>query len=315
MELTLPTEIAVAALKALDAVIVADDVVDGRERSLLAAVARALDVEVDVDALAPATPEETAAVITDPVHRERLVQAQIVTALIDGQASHEELSTVRAFAEALGVDEPRLDNLRHLLDGHLRWLQFDLMRRSPMVRDVVDYQWEHGGLRGVWKTVAPLAPGRVLAQDPDLAARYRALGDLPEGTFGRVYFDHMSARGFTFPGEKGGFPEGFVKHDLCHVLGGYDTDPAGECEVGAFIGGFMKADPFGYLFMLMVHCHLDVSIFEGDATGTFAFDPDRVLAALAKGMGVNRDLYAVDMDWWPYYTRPIDEVRAELGVR
>lgn len=158
MELTVPTEIAVAALKALDAVIVAADVVQDRERALLAAVARALDVEVDVDALAPSTPEEAASVITDPVHRERLVQAQIVTALIDGEASEEELRVVRAFAEALGVDEPRLDNLRQLLGGHLRWLQFDLLRRSPMVRDVVDYQWKRAGLAGVWKTVAPLAP-------------------------------------------------------------------------------------------------------------------------------------------------------------
>jgi len=40
--------------------------------------------------------------------------------------------------------------------------------------------------------------------------------------------EHMRARGFTFPGQKGGFPEGFVKHDLCHVLAGFDTDPAGD---------------------------------------------------------------------------------------
>lgn len=314
MELELPEEIAVAGLEALNAVIAADGVVEDREKRLLEAVARALSVEVDVDALAVASPEETAAVITDPVHRERLVQAQLVTALIDGEASAEETETIAAFARALEVDEPRLASLHRLMHGQLRQLQFDLLRRSPMISDVVRYQWEHAGLRGVWKTMAPLAPGRTLAQDPALAARYLALGELPEGAFGRVYFDHMRARGFTFPGQKGGFPEGFVKHDLCHVLGGYDTDPAGECEVGAFIAGFMKHDPFGYLFMLMVHCHLGVEIFQGDATGTFEFDVDRVLAALRRGMRVNRDLYAVDFDWWPYYPRPIADVRAELGV-
>jgi tellurite resistance protein len=314
MELHLPAPIALLGLRALRAVVLADGVFDERERALLAALARALHLDVDVGALAPATAAETAAGITDPVHRERLVQALLITALIDGGVTDAEATVVDEFARVLEVDEPRVRNLHHILDGHLRWMQFDLMRRSPMVTDVIEHEWRERGTRGVWKNLAPLMPGRFLAQDDALAARYLALEHLPEDTFGRHYFEHLKARGFTFPGQKGGFPEGFAKHDFCHVLGDYDTDPAGECEVVAFIAGFLQHDPFGYLFMIFVHCHLDVVVFQGDPTGHFAFDVDRVLRALQRGMAVNRDLYDVDFDWWPLLSRPIADVRAELGI-
>jgi tellurite resistance protein len=311
----LPFGVAVAGLRALRALVAADGVYDAREQALLDAVARSLGVKLDVASLTPASPEEVAGSITDPTHRERLVQAMLITALIDGEATPAEAALVDAFAMALEVDEPRVRNLHHLLHGHIRYLQFDLLRRSPMISDVVAHEWRRAGLRGVWKNVAPLAPGRFLAQDAALAERYRALAALPEGSFGRCYHDHMRERGFTFPGEKAGFPEGFAKHDLCHVLGDYGTDPSGECEVVAFISAFMRHDPFGYLFMIFVHEHLDISVFEGDPTGYFAFEPERVLRALERGLAVNADLYDAAFDWWPLFPRPIDEVRASLGIR
>jgi tellurite resistance protein len=206
LSLSLPHDVKVEGLRALLSVIIADGRREEHEQKLLSAVAQALSLEVDLDELTPATPEETAVVITDPVHRERLVQAQLVTALIDGEASEAETLVIAAFASALEVEEPRLRNLQHVMHGHLRWLQFDLMRRSPMVGDVAKHAWERDGLRGVWKAMAPLMPGRVLAQDPALAQRYLDLERLPEGTFGRTYFEHMRARGFTFPGQRAASP-------------------------------------------------------------------------------------------------------------
>src|SRR6185436_13978384 len=50
------------------------------ERQLITAAARALGTTVDPDALPVATPEDVASVFTEPVHRERLVQALIVMA-------------------------------------------------------------------------------------------------------------------------------------------------------------------------------------------------------------------------------------------
>jgi tellurite resistance protein len=298
-------------LAAVKAIAVADGTFEGHERALLDAAARTLHLDVDVDALEPATPEELAASVRDPEARQRVVQAQIVMALMDGKIEEAELAKIREYARALGVEERRVDNLRQLLAGHHRYVQMDLMRRSPMVSEVLREQYRQKGLGGVWETLGGLSK---LHSDPEIAARFVALGELPEGTLGREYFLHMHARGFALPGEATGFPEGFMKHDLCHVLGEYDTGPAGECEVVAFICGFMKSDPFGYLFMITLHMHLGIEIFQGDALGRMDFDPGRVVRALRRGSLVTTDLYDPHFDWWPHFATPIDELRARWNI-
>ncbi len=304
-------------MRALREVAAADGQFDDREHKLLEAAARALSSAgmepPSVDELSPITPEEAAAAIDDSITRERIEQAQIDMSLIDGDPDERELDVIRRFARALGVDEPRLANLRQLVGHHDTILRLDLNRHSRMTRDAVAQAYREHGLRGAWASSAPfLSPS--LGHDEAVAARYRDLANLPRGTLGREYFEHMVERGFTFPGEPGGFPEPFIKHDCCHVLGDYDTDPAGECEVVAFICGFMKADPFWYLFMILVHMHLGIETFVNNELGKDAFDPDRVMAALVRGHAVRTDLYEPGFDWWALFPRPIDEVRAELGI-
>ncbi len=301
----------VRCLGAIKAVAVADGHFDDRERGLMVAAARALALDVDVDAMAPESAEALAAAVTDPEARHRVVQALIVTAVMDGQIKGAELDVIRDFARVLEVHERRLENLRQLLEGHFRYVQFDLMRRSEMVRAVVEDAYARKGLHGVWKTVAG-AEG--LAVDASEAARFAALGALPRGTLGREYFEHMSERGFPFPGQRQGFAAGFMKHDLCHVLGDYDTDPHGECEVVAFISGFMKTDPFGYLFMIAVHMNLGVEIFRGSETARLELDPGHVVLALKRGALVNRDLYDPSMDWWSHFETPLDALRERWNI-
>ena len=55
---------------------------------------------------------------------------------------------------------------------------------------------------------------RVLTE----AARYATLGELPDGTFGRAFFEHFRRNGFAFPGDPAGLSEGFTTpHDSSHV--------------------------------------------------------------------------------------------------
>ncbi len=300
-------------LRAIKAVTLADGHFDDHERRLLAAIARALHIEADPDTLVPIYPEELPAQLPDPVWRERVVQAQIIAALIDGQLDETEAKMISEFARALDVDEPRIHNLKQLLSGHALLLQLDLSRKSRMFSDVAQAAWQTEGVKGLWKTWGGIAG---IATDAALAKRYAALGQLPENTLGRQYHDHMRERGFPLPGEREGFPELLVKHDACHILGDYDTDTQGECEVVAFIAGFMKTDPFWYLFMIAVQMHLGVKTFrDASAADTMKFDPDLVVSALARGAEVNRDLYATDFDWWPWLQLPVDEVRAAFNVR
>jgi ubiquinone biosynthesis protein Coq4 len=188
---------------------------------------------------------------------------------------------------------------------------FDLWRRSEMLKGAVQKAWAEAGARGIWRFVGGM---KGLSTDPDLAWRYKSLGLLPEGTFGRAYWKHMTERRFSFPGEVMGFPAELAKHDLAHVVGDYDTDPLGECEVVAFISGFMKTDPFSYLFMIFAHMQLGVNIFDGTPVEHMLIPADRVVNALERGARVKRDLYDPSWDYWADFPLPIEEVREKYGV-
>jgi tellurite resistance protein len=299
------------ALACAKAVALVDGVFHDTERRLLVAAAGALECDVDIDALEPVSPAAAVAVFDDPVVRERLVQALIVLASIDGEVTQDELALIRHYAEALGVEDPRLCDLSLLIDERYLVLKYDLLFRSRMVGDVVREGWRREGLGGVWKLASPLTG---LHKDPALAQRYQDLAKLPEHTLGHAYLAHIKSNGFSFPGEVRGFPELLVKHDLCHVLGDYPTTSKGECDLIAFISGFNRSDPFGYLFMVMMHMQFAVEVFDGTPTDRMKLDPEAVVANLQRGRAVNRDLYEIGWDFWPLFERPLDEVRATYNI-
>lgn len=300
------------ALGAGLAVAKADGDFEQTERRTLSATAATLGrADLAIDALAVPTPAELAEAFGDATLRERVIQGLLVIALMDGAIAKEELGCIREYAEALRVDEPRLETMRHLANGHRRLVYFDLWRRSAMLEDAVRAAWEKKGTRGLWRFFGGFAG---VEQDPRQAWRFKKLGLLPEGSFGRAYWAHMTERELAFPGEHSGFPEELAKHDLVHVLGGYDTDPVGECEVIGFIAGFMKHDPFGYLFQILVHMQLGVHVFDGSPTERMVVPPERVLAAIERGGRVTRDLYDPSWDFWTDLHLPLDEVRAKYGI-
>jgi tellurite resistance protein len=301
-----------AALGAARSVAECDGAIEAHERELLAAAARALGQPDDVDAIEPVSAAEVAAVLPEPATRTRLVQALIILALMDGEIKDAELKTIRAYAAALGVDEPRIDTLKKVAAGHHRLAYLHEWRRSGLLKDAMKKAWEAKGFKGIWSMLVSMRG--TMAQDPEIAWRYKRLGLLPEGTFGRAYWQHMTERGFAFPGEPNSFPEELANHDLSHVLGGYDTDPLGECQVVAFVSGFMKADPFGYLFQIFLHMQLGVHMFDGTPTQHMIIPTEKVLAALERGSRLTFDLYDPKWDFWADFPLPLEEVRKKYGV-
>ena len=315
--LYLDSKVLKLGLRAVKSVACADGEVSERERVLMRAAARAFTPSSqeapDVDALETISPEVLAAALDDELLATRMVQVLLITALIDGEVVKEEYALIREFARALGVKDRRLKNLKQVLRDHTFLVKLDLNRHSTMINDVARHAYRQGGLKGVWKSMAPMVIKKA-ANDEELAGFYRRLGLLGEDTFGRQYWVHMRERGFAFPGEMGGFSEAFMKHDLCHVLGDYDTDHAGESEVVAFISGFSERDPFWYIFMVVLHVHLGIETFHGDPVAHLAFEPVPILAALNRGRQVNTDLYALDFEWRPLLELPIEEVRARFNI-
>lgn len=307
---TVTREQAIAAIRAMKAIAIADGTIGGHEDNLLRAAARALEVEDALDCT-PMKAIELAAKIKDPVARVRTIQAMEMMVIMDGRVDPAELAACELFARALNVDEPTLKNLRQITRGNMRRLQLDLLRRGPVATTAKEV-FAKEGARGLWRFGTAAYGG---AHDPDVAWRYKQLGLLPEGTLGHAYWRHMTERKLPFPGEHLGHPEELVRHDLTHVLAGYGTDVAGECENAAFVAGFLKHDAFGYLFMVAVHTHLDIAVFPSDASQAYlGMDPERVITALTRGLNVKRDLYDPAWDVWVDFPRPLADVRLELNI-
>jgi len=150
-------------------------------------------------------------------------------------------------------------------------------------------------------------------EDHEVAWRYKQLGLLPEGTFGRAYWEFCTSRRFAFPGEPGGLPERMVFHDFGHILSGYETDAEGEIQQGAFQAGFTRTDGFSFLIFVIVQFHLGLKVTPIAAPRTGLFDVRKVIRAVERGAACRDDLSA-RWDHWAWVELPLEEVRERLGV-
>lgn len=143
-----------------------------------------------------------------------------------------------------------------------------------------------------------------------------ALAALPSGTLGQAFGRHMLEAGLD-PSAIPSLPSStelefldahlYETHDVWHVVTGFGTDVAGELGLQAFYLGQFPA-------------RLSIAILSGGLLNTLsprAFgDRERRMDAIAAGwvMGrAARPFFGVRWsDWW---TRPLVDVRRELGVR
>lgn len=309
-----PPDVAVLGLRAMRMVGAADGALrPGARRLMRAAQLTFLGVDVDVDGLAAIDPEELARSFPGPL-RAQFVHAMIVASLVDGPPTEATSSTVSRFARALGVDEPAVRTVEHFAKGHLLLGTLDYHRRSS-IRGMLEGEIEARGWMGA---VSSFLGIRGLREDPLIAEPFRALEDLPEGTLGRTLFEHYRSNGFSFPGERGGFPEAGVYHDITHILAGYGTDPYGELQVGAFTAGYRKKDPiFVAMLPLLVFCaEINVTPIPHDHVDAIFAQPgvaERYIVAYERGAQLKCDL-SDHWDFWPEMRRPVGDVRKDLGV-
>lgn len=299
------------ALGALRRVAEADGSVRDAGNRLLATAATALEVGDDWRAVAPPGADEVAVAFPDPAARRALVEVSIVAAAIEGEVTAAAEREVSTLAKALAVRSPWVDVLPALRRRSVLAVKRSLMRRSPDARRLFARTWEEEGALGLLRALLFVAG---LHRDAALAARFRALGQLPKGTFGRTFFDDLNAKGLAFPGERGGIPERMIHHDLMHVVNGYGTDAAGECELAGFYAGFTEGEPFTFIVIVLATFQLGMPVSPAAVTpAKHAFDPQRVLAAFLRGRRLRVDVMG-RWDYWSLMPLPIDEVRREVGI-
>jgi len=274
----------------------------------LRAIARLHGVKIDPKSLPLPFPEETARIITDPHERGQLLELAAVMAIIDGQVLRAPTANVAALARALGVSEQDMHAMRARVARHHLMARIDFTRRiGGRLSGAV---WREDRWNGVRKTFAPVID---IGEDRATAARYQALGRLPADSFGFALFEHYRSNDFAFPGEPGSVPERGIFHDLGHVLSGYATDPDGEIQQAAFQAGFVKDDGLMFLYFGIVQFHLGVRLTPLAKAETGYLDVEKVVAAFERGAGCRVDL-SDHWDFWPLLPKPLERVRAQLGV-
>jgi len=305
-----PPEVATAGLRALKSVAVADGEFREIERRLISAVQRqVLRIDVDLDALETISPEQLAEAVTEPAFRKRIVGGCAMLALLDADADDDERSLITAYAKALNVKDKNLKVLKHYARGQMRLLRFDIARRF-LAADRAKKEFRDHGLLGLYRV---LRDALRRGEDTELADKYRALGELPDGTLGKEYFNFIKGNEFSLPGEVGAAPEVIVFHDSHHVLCGYGTSAEEEAQIAAFHAGSHGEDPFGMLMFAVMQFQLGVQITPAAEGFTDMVDPELLIRAAVRGSKVSGDLIR---DWDPrdHWTRQVDDLRQELNI-
>ena len=268
-----------------------------------------IHLPIPLDTLAPLTPEQLAAAVPEPEWRQRILRGMTVLALLEDEPGEARLARLEATARALNIDDAPVQAFRHVLEHQFNLVRLDIVRRGFQRGAAAAYLRDEGPAGAL-----QLARSILKREDPALAHRYRALADLPEDSLGRAYLAFIDSNGFSVPGELGGPPPPVVRHDCCHVLGGYGTSPSEECGVLGFQAGFGRNDPFFTILFALAQFQLGIGSTPITAAETGQADPEVIFRGLEHGLGVTRDLIS-DWDPWDDFPLPLEEVRRRYGIR
>ena len=270
--------------------------------------------EVDVATLpeldAPAAAEVMAR--RTEMYRHRIVQVAALVAMVVDPVPQETVARLARYADELCVREELLEAGAGLHASSRALLAVDFDRNGYLEQAARRLDLTPSAEAGVWA---------VDDHDPALAARWAALADLPPGTVGRGVHDFYLARGFEFPGRPGSAPPLLAQHDWVHVMAGYGTTVENELEVFGFIAR-ANDDPRAFSLLAMV-----VRLFETGALarGAGLFEADRghlsragmtvrLGDAMRRGALCRGSTDFLAMDWFAVAERPIDVLRAEVGL-
>jgi hypothetical protein len=255
--------------------------------------------------------------------RSRAVQLMLLCALVRHPIPDDVAENVATFAQELGVEDGLVDVAREFAHGSLGLAAHDFIR---------------SGYEGTWdaaESAAAVHSSRQLGEawefsvnDPELAARWAALGSLPSDSIGRKVWEMYQSRGFTFPGTPGSAPPLLAQHDWVHVLGDYGTTVESEVEVFGLIA---RANDDLHAFSLLA---MVISLFETgylatgaglfqSSTGHFSSHPTmavRLSDAMLRGALCHDEVTGSDsidflkMDWFSVAHQSCDELRERFHL-
>jgi hypothetical protein len=250
--------------------------------------------------------------------RTRMVQFMLLGALVLNPVPTEVVERVEEYANELGIPHDMLRVARRLARGSFGLACFDFERSG------YTSTWDPARSDVLHTTGDVTEPWARSVNDPALARRWAALGDLAANTLGRQVVNFYAARGFAFPGDPGSAPPLLAQHDWVHVLADYGSTVESEIEVFAFIAR-ANDDPRAFSLLAQI-----IALFETGhvATGMGIFEYDRghlshegMAVRLADAMrrgalsaAANQSIDFLAVDWFAHAGDDVHDVRARLGI-
>ena len=254
----------------------------------------------------------------DEAFRQRMLQFMLLTSIVLVPLPEAVAGRVEEYGRAMGVENDMLRVAQRYAHGSLGLALIDFQRSGYME------MWDPAHAEPLHTSKALSAAWEACVFDSELAAKWTALRDLPAGTLGYQVANFYDARGFSFPGTQGSAPPLLAQHDWVHIVAEYGSTVESELEVFAFISR-ANDDPRAFSLLAMV-----IGLFETGylATGAGLFEYDRghlshegmavrLADAMRRGALVAAHAHSPDLlqrDWFADAARPVEEVRAELGV-
>jgi len=249
---------------------------------------------------------EIRACLPDPAQALEAIHAGVLVALYSIEQDPAGLDAARWISKQLGASDSMVRSVTLTAGNHSKAAQADVFRRFLSDRINID-----------------INEVRRFAERKDLGALssiamiedyHRTLDAAPDGSLGYEMRRFYSDAPFEVPGTPGTpLPVQFLgSHDVHHVLAGYDTLAHGEVYTAVFNAGNSSAG-IGWLSVVLLQWHQGIKIGVFNPAHAH-LDPAIVADAAQRGGATHVDVYRADWDWVSLLPRPLDEVRAELGI-
>jgi hypothetical protein len=264
---------------------------------------------LDTGALPAVAPRDLVAALEgQPELAREAVKYLAIMALVDGMLDHKKLARVLDYSRALDVEADYLTDLVEAASGHLAWATADMWRKNF---DSVLGRSSEGLDPDKW-----IRPYGGTSADPALAARYDALGKLPQNTFGKALWDFDKRNGYPFPGDPTALNASFgTPHDSTHVISGYDTSARGELLVSTFTAGMHPINPMsGHILPVIFFFHFGEQLNDVGHAGKGGLDPDEFWHAWARGAEMTVDIFDPKWNAWDWVEKDLEDVRRAFNV-
>lgn len=262
--------------------------------------------DLDLRALSPLGPAETAAKVDDPGARRRFAEVMFAVEMCRHPLTEAQVNRCDAYSEALGSSPAEVSLMRESLEEGVAKAAADFQR---FFEDNMP-----GRSEPRFRPLADEAPHL----DPALVAQVERYHQLGSDTLGWHLADFYSTHGFAVPGSEI-TPNTYLyfAHDMIHVISGIAPTGIGEIALGGFQIAMddNPASTFAFFSPLVVH----EAGFAGidDIVGTeHSLDREYGAELLGKEMGRGAGTTA-DFAWVDHLELaplPLEEVRARFGV-